>query len=372
MFFLIFFAIYFLGNVYIIYRVVSDLKLHGLSFAVFLILYLIVAFLSVFALNIARSNEPSVSTKLLAKTGYIWLGVFSITITFFLLSNILFIFNHTAHFRFNTTLITIFLIAVSSTYSVFNTCGVPKITEILIPVNNLPVEKLSIVHLSDIHIDTATDYNDIKKIVEITNSLNPDIIAFTGDLADIDITQNYKNYGLADFKAKYGVFAVNGNHEYYRGIKNFETVCKKANYILLDNTNALVDDKFYVAGITDIQTSKYFNYKKADVKKALTGVDQTKPIIFLSHQPQIFSEVQKYPVTIQLSGHTHAGQIPPFDIIELFIYKYFCGLYKEVKEKYTSYIYVTTGTRWWGPPMRLFSKSEIVHITLINNKNSRL
>ena len=360
MFFLIFFIIYFLGNVYIIYRVISDFKLHGLSLVVFLSLYFIVAFLSVYALGIARHNQPSPYTKTLTQIGYIWLGTFSISITFFLISNILFIFNHTANFRFNTTFITILLIAVSSIYSVLNTCGVPKIKEITIPVDNLPLEKLSIVHLSDIHIDTATDYNDIKKIVQITNSFKPDIIVFTGDLADIDITQTYKNYGLTEFKAKYGVFAVNGNHEYYTGIKKFETVCKKANYILLNNTNALVDDKFYVAGITDIQTSKYFNYEKADIETAFTDVNWTKPVIFLSHQPQSFFEIQKYPVTIQLSGHTHAGQIPPFDIIEYFMYKYFSGLYKDNN----SYIYVTTGTRWWGPPMRLFSKSEIVHITL--------
>ena len=366
MFFLIFFSIYFLGNIYIIYRIVSDLKLHGIFLAVFLILYFITAFLSVYSLGIARHSQPSAYTRILTQAGYIWLGVFSIAVTFFLLSNFLFLFNHSHQFKFNTTLLTIFIIAVLSVYSVLNTRGVPKIKEITIPVRNLPMEKLSIVQLSDIHIDSATTYDDIKKIVEITNFLKPDIIAFTGDLADIDITQTYKNYGLTDFKVNYGIFAINGNHEYYTGIQNFETLCKKSNYFLLNNTNALVDDKFYVAGITDIQTSKYFNYKKADINKALTNIDWSKPVIFLSHQPQIFSEIQKYPVTIQLSGHTHAGQIPPFDIIEFFMYKYFCGLYKEVKENYTSYIYVTAGTRWWGPPMRLFSKSEIVHITLVN------
>ena len=366
MFFLIFFLIYLLGNIYIIYRITYDFKLHGLSFAIFLSLYFIIAFLSVYALSAARHSQPSTYTRMLTQAGYIWLGVFSIAITFFLLSNLLFIFNHNSHFRFNTTIITVIIIIISSTYSVFNTRGLPKITEITIPVENLPVDKLKIVQLSDIHIDTATSYDEIKKIVEITNSFKPDIIAFTGDLADIDISKTYKDYGLTNFQARYGVFAINGNHEYYTGIKIFEDVCKKSNYILLNNTNALVDDKFYVAGVTDLNTSKYFNYEKADIKRAFTNINWEKPVIFLSHQPQIFSEIQKYPVTIQLSGHTHAGQIPPFDIIELFIYKYFCGLYKDND----SYIYVTTGTRWWGPPMRLFSKSEIVYITLTNKKGT--
>ena len=225
----------------------------------------------------------------------------------------------------------------------------------------MPVDKLTIVQLSDIHIDVTTKYNTIKKIVEITNSLNPDIIAFTGDLADTDITKTYEKYGLLYLKSKYGVFAVSGNHEYYRSIINYENICEKLNFKLLNNENILIDDKFYVAGITDFQTSKTFNYKPANVKKSLSDIDFDKPVIFLSHQPNSFFESQNYPITIQLSGHTHAGQIPPFDIIEYFLYKYFCGLYKHND----SYIYVTTGTRWWGPPMRLFSKSEIVYITLI-------
>ena len=115
-----------------------------------------------------------------------------------------------------------------------------------------------------------------------------------------------------------GTFAVNGNHEYYRGITNYETVCNNINFKLLDNENVLIDDKFYVAGITDYKTSKAFNYKPADVDKALKEIDFSKPVIFLSHQPNPFFESQKFPITIQLSGHTHAGQIPPFDIIEYF------------------------------------------------------
>ena len=361
MFFIVFLSVYILGNAYIVYRVMHDLKLRGLALTLFIVFYLIITFLSVYSFKISRFNSPTVSAKILTEIGYIWLGTFSIALTYLLLSHLAFIFGHSVQFRYNITIITIILIVVSSVYSVINTCGDPKIREYEIKVPDLPVDKLTIVQLSDIHIDVTTKYDTIKKIVEITNSLNPDIIAFTGDLADTDITKTYGKYGLLDLKSKYGTFAVSGNHEYYRGITNYEYVCDKINFKLLNNENTLVDDKFYVAGITDFQTSRAFNYKPADIKKALEGIDFAKPVIFLSHQPNPFFESQKYPVTIQLSGHTHAGQIPPFDIIEYFLYKYFCGLYKDND----SYIYVTTGTRWWGPPMRLFSKSEIVKITLI-------
>lgn len=365
MFFVIFLTIYILGNIYIMYRVLHDLKLHGTGGAIFILFYLCITFLSVYSFKIVRFNQPTIFTKIMTEIGYIWLGVFSISITYFLFTHLFFIFCSGPKFRYNTTVITIILIFVSSVYAVINTCQIPQVKEIKITVPNLFTDKFTIVQLTDIHIDTATKYDEIKKIVDITNSLNPDIIVFTGDLADTDISKTYEKYGLLDFKSKYGNFAVSGNHEYYRGITKYETLCKNINFKLLDNENVLVDNKFYVVGITDYKTSKKMNYKPADIKKSLENVDFSKPVIFLSHQPDSFFETQKYPVTIQFSGHTHAGQIPPFDIIEYFIYKYFSGLYKEKN----SYIYVATGTRWWGPPMRLFSKSEIVKIVLEKNFN---
>ncbi len=365
-FFIFFLTIYILGNAYIVYRIVHDLQLRATALIIFVTFYLIITFLSVYSFKMSRFNEPTMYTKVLTEIGYIWLGTFSIALTYLLLSHLAFVFGHTPKFKYNTTLITAILIVVSAVYSVINTLGEPKVTEIEISVPNLPVNKLTIVQLADIHIDVTTKYDTIKRIVEITNSLNPDLIAFVGDLADTDITNTYEKYGLSKFKSKYGTFAVSGNHEYYRGITSYEDVCEKLNFNLLNNENVLVDDKFYIAGITD-PTSIAANYKPLNVAKSLQNVDFNKPVIFLSHQPNPFFESQKYPITIQLSGHTHAGQIPPFDIIEYFLYKYFCGLYKEVYPNYTSYIYVTAGTRWWGPPMRLFSKSEIVKITLLKN-----
>lgn len=360
MFFMIFLTIYILANVYIVYRIVQDLRFNELTLAIFIISYTVITVLSVYSFGIVRFCQPTILTKILTEVGFIWLGVFSISFTFLLLSHLAFIFNNSLQFRFYTTLITIILIILVSIYSVLNTCGNPIIKEINVKVPNLPVDKLTIVHLSDIHIDTSTNFDTIKNIVQLTNSLEPDIIAFTGDLADTNIANTYEKYGLTNFKSKYGVFAVSGNHEYYRLITQYEELCEKLNFKLLNNENILVDDKFYVAGITDYKTSVMKNYKPANISKSLEGIDFSKPVIFLSHQPNPFFQVQQYPVTIQLSGHTHAGQIPPFDIIEYFLYKYFYGLYKDND----SYIYVTSGTRWWGPPMRLFSKSEIVKIVL--------
>ena len=196
MFFIFFLSIYILGNAYIIYRVIHDLKLHGIALTIFVAFYLIITFLSVYSFRISRFNNPTISTKILTEIGYIWLGIFSISLTYLLISHLLFIFGHTPKFRYNTTLITVILIVISSIYSIINTCGDPKVREYEIKVPDLPMDKLTIVQLADIHIDVTTKYDTVKKIVEITNSLNPDIIAFVGDLADTDITKTYDKYGL--------------------------------------------------------------------------------------------------------------------------------------------------------------------------------
>lgn len=210
------------------------------------------------------------------------------------------------------------------------------------------------------HINALTKPEEIKKIVSMVNSLNPDIVTVTGDFVDTDLSETYQNYYMDKMESKYGIFAVSGNHEYYRGIDTFKTFIDNVGYTLLDNKNVLINNAIYVAGISDLRESKRFNYEISDFDKAFSGIDFSKPVIFLSHQPEAFIRAKNYPFTLQLSGHTHAGQVPPFDIIEKIIFKHFYGLYKENGK----YVYVTSGTRWWGPPLRLFSKSEIVRITL--------
>ncbi|MBQ4178640.1 MAG: hypothetical protein II598_02725, partial [Elusimicrobia bacterium] len=121
-FFVVFLSIYILGNAYIVYRVMHDLKLHGLALTIFITFYLAITFLSVYSFKISRFNSPTLSAKILTEIGYIWLGIFSISLTYLLISHLAFIFGHAPKFRYNTTLITIILIVVSSVYSIINTC----------------------------------------------------------------------------------------------------------------------------------------------------------------------------------------------------------------------------------------------------------
>ena len=220
----------------------------------------------------------------------------------------------------------------------------------------------TIVQLSDIHLNLLRSEKWLSQIVDKTNNLKPDIIVITGDLIDSELGE-VKRFSsiLKNLKSKYGVYAVAGNHEFYARYEKFLALAKESNIIILKNEKVTVAGAIELAGIDD-ETGKRFSQSGSNLEKVLKDCDFRKPVILLSHQPDVFDEAVKFGVDLQLSGHTHAGQIPPMDLIVQFYFKYPYGLYR----KNSSYIYTTSGTGTWGPPMRLFTRDEIVKIILKN------
>jgi predicted MPP superfamily phosphohydrolase len=236
------------------------------------------------------------------------------------------------------------------------------VKETALKVSNLGVPSLKIVLLSDLHITASTNPRKIKDIFTRVSDLNPDLILIAGDVIDTDLNEKdkYLNYGFERLQAKYGVYAITGNHEYYTGINAFNEMFKKLNIPVLNNESVLIENILNVAGIEDAAFSD-----SEKIREALSGADKSYPAVLLSHRPDNFDDTSKQAESsglklIQFSGHTHAGQIPPVEIARRFFMKYNYGLY----EKNGSIMYVTSGTRFWGPPMRLFNTGEIAVITL--------
>jgi predicted MPP superfamily phosphohydrolase len=297
---------------------------------------------------------------LITLIGSVWLGILSVAITVFVLKDIVWLFYKNGKVLTYISLLVIFVLTLISLVNVYTG---PVVKEIKLKVNTKTFNKknFTIVQLSDLHLGTLMSENWLEKIVKITNSIDADIVVITGDLADGNIFDKKQILNkLRSLKSKFGVYIVPGNHEFYFGIEKFLEITKILGFKVLRNQSVVIDNDIIVAGVDEITAKRFNKGYGPDLGATFKDVDLNKFIILLSHQPDLFDEARKFGVDLQLSGHTHMGQIPPMDLIVKIFFKYPFGLIK----KDNSYIYTTSGTGTWGPPMRLFTKSEIVKIVL--------
>jgi uncharacterized protein len=361
-FFILIAALVYFGMHYYVYiQIVKGLSLVSPA-RVWLMVFFLVSAFSFFVGEILNRRQTVFAVKLVAYYGSVWMGIIAIALSVFLIRNLFLVLFHGDAFRYYSVVAALAVFALASGYSLYNGLRAPVLREVDVKIGKLPktMEGFTIVQLSDLHLDNLKSAAWFENIVDRANALNPDLIVITGDLVDVDLCKMdcYCDI-LAKLKAKYGVYAITGNHEFYVGIDKFIAILKKTNIPLLRQGKVTIAGALELAGIDDISGN---NSAQADawLKTALENCDFKKPVILLSHQPGIFDKAAASGVDLQLSGHTHAGQIPPMDLIVMFYFKYPWGLHR----KNSSYLYTTVGTGTWGPPMRLFSRSELVKIVL--------
>jgi len=293
--------------------------------------------------------------------GSVWLGAIAIALAVFLLELVLsLLFPHSRKLFVMVALAAVLLIAV---FSLWNGRRDPVLREVAIPVRDLPsgLDGFTIVQLSDLHLGNLTPRKWLRRIVGHVNALKPDLICVTGDVLDGDICQG-EDYCeiLSELQARHGVVAVTGNHEFYAGIEKFLEVTRRSRWRVLRNQSWVIDGKIAVIGLEE-DSAERFRLPGPDLHAALRNVPAAIPKVLLYHRPAKFAEAVQQGIDLQLSGHTHAGQIPPMDLLVWLIYKYPAGLYRLGQ----SYIYTSAGTGTWGPPMRFLSRSEIVKLVLV-------
>lgn len=291
---------------------------------------------------------------------FTWLGVIAIAFFIFLVQFVL-----SKIFPSQTKLLAIIalgVIGIISIISLINGLQPPRIKRITIPMKELPKELsgFSIVQLSDVHLESYKSKKRIAYIIDRVNELNPNLVVITGDLIDSNVCEEevFCEH-LNRLKTSHGILAITGNHEFYAGIDAFLELARRSNIKVLRNESITIADTLQIIGLDD-DTARQFGSKGPDLDALIKACDQNKPIILLYHRPVLFDEVVPKGVDLQLSGHTHAGQIPPMDLIVWLYYKYPSGLF----EKDGAFIYTSSGTGIWGPDMRFLSNNEIVHFTL--------
>ncbi|WP_033915913.1 metallophosphoesterase [Campylobacter sputorum] len=257
------------------------------------------------------------------------------------------------------------MIFISIIFGVYSAISKPNVKNIDIVLPKLK-EDLTLVQISDIHIGGFLTQDFLKDIVNEINALNPDIVVITGDLIDFDPKlAEEKLTSINDIKSKFGTYFVLGNHEYYVGVKESLENLSKLNMHILQN------ESIEIGGVNLVGIYDYLGYKvreyEPDLNKAIKNINESLPVILLSHQPRIVKKFNKNELSkldLILCGHTHGGQIFPFHFLVKMVNSYLYGLYEKDKTK----IYVTSGTGFWGPPIRLLSSSEIVNFNLKGKK----
>jgi predicted MPP superfamily phosphohydrolase len=253
-----------------------------------------------------------------------------------------------------------------SGWGVYSAVRPVEVKRLTVRLRKLPesLRGLRLVQLTDMHVGPTIGRDFVQDIVTKVNALDADIIAITGDLIDGTVEElGHAVRPLGELRSKHGTFFVTGNHEYYSGADQWLAFLEEIGIRSLRNEHVELGQgnaAIQVAGVDDWTAHQFGNGHGADMSRALEGRDETKPVVLLAHQPKQFDEAREHGVDLQISGHTHGGQIFPFGFLTGLVQPFVSGLHRRGDTQ----IYVSSGTGYWGPPMRIAAPSEITLIEL--------
>lgn len=232
----------------------------------------------------------------------------------------------------------------------------PAIKElsITLPKGSSTRDSMTVVMMSDLHIGEMIDKDLVQTYVKRSNEQHPDMVVLVGDIMDYESRFAEKEHiedDLQQLEAPLGVYIVNGNHEYRANRFAKYRWLKKTGATLLVDSIAMPDSSFYLIGRDD-----YINKKRKPLHALMTGIDTTKPILVLDHQPWSFAEMRMNNVDLGLHGHTHNGQLWPYPLIMKWVYECPYGYHKKGPTQH----YVSSGIGFAGPPYRVGTQSELV------------
>ena len=256
------------------------------------------------------------------------------------------------------------IVALSSCttfFGYFRALQKPKVVKIDIRLNqnHKNLKGFKIVQFTDLHVGPTITYDYVKQACDIISRLNADIIVFTGDLADgspRDLAHDISP--LKGLDAPLGKYFVTGNHEYYSGAKKWIHQARILGFEPFINEHRVIKYKkglLTLAGVTDIRAEAFFKNHRSSPKKAIQGCPEKSFKLLCAHQPTSIYSASRAGFDLQMSGHTHGGQYFPFNYFIQMEHPFVKGLYQYQKTQ----LYVSQGTGYWGPPLRIGTFPEI-------------
>lgn len=269
--------------------------------------------------------------------------------------------------------------AILSIAGLLNAAQPPVVKTVEVPIRQLPpsMDNLKTVLLSDIHLGPTVGRTKMEMFVRMVNVLEPDVTVIVGDLCDSEASVLRTAVApLGQLRSRLGTYFVTGNHEYYTSdVSNWFALLESLHVRPLHNENVKIcatraqrggaedDDCICLAGVDDIEADLLHYYGHGmDLEKALGGCSPDHATVLLAHQPLAAKRaLQARPdINLILSGHTHAGQLIPWNVISYLLNPFFAGLYRVAQ----TFVYVSAGTGYYGIPMRLGSRAEITELIL--------
>jgi len=322
--------------------------------------------------SLVQNFSPSDFSDALVFTGSFWLGMIYYLFIFTLFIDILRILDKykpflpqklkqhsllvsTAVFCFTTILIGYGAWNAQHPVTIYYEITIPKTTS---------SESLQIVMVSDIHLGKIIDNQRLKKLVNRINQLDPDIVLIAGDVIDNQVDVLPNQHMIETFRKlhpKLGTYAILGNHEYFDQQPELAIqYLEQSNIHVLRDQWALVANSFYIVGRDDLSRLRYTGIARQELATVMQGIDHNFPILLLDHQPASLQDAIDQGADLQLSFHTHLGQLFPNNLLTNKIYELDWGYLQ--KENLQAIVSCGFGT--WGPPIRIGNSPEIVNITI--------
>lgn len=289
--------------------------------------------------------------RLLEWAGYVAMGLSSMLIVFFAAADLLQVHNVSGAIVVGSLALTALGILQARR---------PRVVRVSVPIYDLPpdLEGFRIAQLSDLHVGPTIRRRFVESVVRRTNRLAPDLVAVTGDVADGLVPELREHVEpLSGLRAPHGTFFVTGNHEYFWDVRGWTLELARLGVDVLQNEHRLLvrgNGRLLLAGVTDLSAA-------SDPARALAGAPESDVRVLLAHQPKSAYAARDAGFDLQLSGHTHGGQYFPFNLLVRLFQPFVAGLHRLEQ----MWLYVSRGTGYWGPPLRLLAPSEITLIELV-------
>lgn len=255
-------------------------------------------------------------------------------------------------------------------YGVWKAFAPPVVNEIAVKLPGLPraLDGFTLVQLSDVHVGPLLQRRFMDAVVAQVNALKGDLVCITGDLVDGSVDELAHAVGaLNNLRSRHGTWFCTGNHEYYSDDVAWSEALTRMGIGVLRNRFVRIGDaqaSFDLVGVDDwgAQRSGYPLERSYDLSRALAGRDPSRASVLLAHQPAGWNEhALPAGMGLQLSGHTHGGQFFPFTLVVSAVWDHAAGFFQQGSQS----LYVSRGTGFWGPPLRVAAPPEIVKVTLL-------